>query len=221
MHKYIFAIGALAVFGTACVKDSGCDSSDTAGCEDTDDSGSTTGCGDYDGSFALGIDTAACSAPTENADGDIVADGSGTALDASTDSVSVNCDEVGYWFDVFTLGWASDVEINIYQDLSNGWEESGQHTAVEILNGSATGSYQVYDAEGWWDFYYLELNTTDDYTAVDAENTLFVCNDSRLSTLDFYLVASSEDGSSNSCVQWGQAGSGYYDSVASDCSFWD
>lgn len=191
MNKYLFAVGALAVLSTACTKPiEDCDTSDSGDCIDSDtdtDSGSE-GCAEFTGAFGIGIDTAACSVPEDAPEWDY-----NWACDPSTED---------YWFELYTIGWAKNVELYIDQDTGAPWTE--YHNSDDLLGKN--GSYEAYDEDGYWDYYFLYLVHSDDFSAVqdDPTLTLYKCNESRVSTLSWFMVANADNGSDVDCVAWGK-----------------
>ena len=188
MNKYLFAIGALALFSTACVKTDGdCDTSDSV-C-DTGETGDTTatGCEEFSGTFGIGIDAAACSVPENAPDWDV-------NWDCSPDTND-------YWFEIYTIGWAKNVELYIEQNNANPWNE--YHNSDDMIGRG--DSYESYDYDGYWDYYYLYMQHSSDYREVqdDPNKTLYVCGEGRIATLSFFFVANSDTDSSVDCIAWG------------------
>lgn len=188
MNKYLFAVGALAVLATACTKPiDNCDTSDSAECEDSaTETGDTSveGCAEYTGDFSMGLDPNACSVP----DGNPV-DYASWACDPATND---------FWYEVYTIGWASNIELYIDQDSGSPWTE--YHNSDDLVDINV--SYESFDADGYWDYYYLYLDYSDDYTEVqdDPTKTLYVCGESRISTLSWFFIANADADSSVDCV---------------------
>lgn len=192
MNKYLFAVGALAVFATACTKPiDDCDSADSACEEDTADTSDTSveGCEEFAGTFAIGIDLDACSAPSY--------------ADATTADQAMGCDPANdtYWFEVFTIGWAANVELYIDQESNNPWHE--YHNSDDMVG---TGNSEVdNDVDGYWSYFYMEMLNSTDISEVqsDPTKTLYVCGEGRLNSLSYFFVANSDLDSSVDCVAWG------------------
>lgn len=190
MNKYLFAVGALAVLSTACTKPAGdCDTSDTAGCDsavDTDTS--SEGCAEFDGTFAIGVDLDACAAPPDAPDYDYA-----WGCDPNTND---------YTYELYTIGWAKNVELYIDQDTASPWTE--YHNSDDVIGKN--GSFESYDEDGYWDYYYLVLANSTDFTEVqnDPSKTLYVCTQSRADTLSWFFIANADNGTDVDCLAWGK-----------------
>jgi hypothetical protein len=209
MNKYLFAVGALAVFATACTKPIGdCDTSDSGDCIETGETGDTSveGCEEFAGTFAIGIDLDACSAPSY--------------ADVATANQAMGCDPADdtYWFEVFTIGWASNVELYIDQESNNPWHE--YHNSDDMVDAGGN-SEADFDADGYWSYFYLEMLNSTSISEVqsDPTKTLYVCGEGRLNSLSYFFVANSDLDSTVDCVAWGNDPA-IFDSAACTAPDW-
>jgi len=188
MNKFLFALGALAI-STSCIKaTTDCDSADTAACDTGSDTGDTAeGCAEFTGTFGIGIDTTACAVPENAPEWDVNWD-----CDPGTND---------YWYEIYTIGWAKNVELYIDQDTASPWTE--YHNSDDLIgNGD---SYESYDEDGYWDYYYLYLQNSTDFAEVqdDPTKTLYVCGDGRIATLSWFFVANADADAAVDCIAWG------------------
>ena len=206
MNKYLFAVGALALFSTACTKPvDECDTSDSGECEDsaTETGDTSTGCEEFSGTFGIGIDTEACAVPENAPDWDV-------NWDCSSDTND-------YWFEIYTIGWAKNVELYIDQESNNPWTE--YHNSDDMVGKG--DSYESYDEDGYWDYYYLYMQNSESVSEVQADptKTLYVCGEGRINTLSFFFVANSDTDSSVDCIAWGND-AGIFDTSGCTAPSW-
>lgn len=167
-------------------KDSTCDSGDTAGC--TDD---TT-----------------------------VDDSSVSCFDAppaiNIASATYNCDNDGWWYDVYAVGLLGSAELYIYQTGSNDpwWEFGHEFDATQPFSGAPDSDTRGFwdDVDGCWDNPYLELAHVESYTDVVAgSTTLYDCTTERENTLTWSVVVYDTVGAAADCGSWGDDPTGTYE----------
>lgn len=166
-------------------KDSTCDSGDSAGC--TDDT-------NIDDSSVSCFD-----APP----------------DVNIESATYNCDNDGWWYDVYAVGLTGSAELYIYQTGSdNPWYEFGhEFDATQPFSGAPDSDTRGYwdDAEGCWDNPYLALTHVESYTDVVAgSTTLFDCTTEREATLTWSVIIYDTAGAAADCGSWGDDPTGTY-----------
>ena len=143
------------------------------------DTGDTGGCGTYTGSTYIGVDETLCANPE--------------AEWSPAEPVVWGCDNVSHWLDVFTVGWTGGADVLFYQTgITNGWDESHPISSYD------------YDANGWWDNLYLEVDIVSSPSdVVDGQTTLYECSTARTDSLTAQLVIYDTNNAEVDCAVWG------------------
>ena len=130
----------------------------------------------------------------------------------SLDSISMSCDSVDWWYDVYSTGWMSSPDLWIAQtgvDEETAWNEGPHPFPAE--------SYD-YGANGCWDNFYLELGIVDSVNEVVYGSTsLYQCDANRKATLSWHLVIYDSGGTEADCAVWGEDPAAF----ESDCADWN
>ena len=131
----------------------------------------------------------------EVCDSDSVSGDSGTTYETAFDTIEYNCDSVGWFYDLYSIGWMGGAELYIYQTgSSDPWDE---------FHNFPSESYD-YDPGGAWDNYYMELDHVESYTdVVEGSTTLYDCDDGRKATLTWAVIVYDQEGAQADCATWG------------------
>lgn len=118
-----------------------------------------------------------------------------TEYETALDTISYNCDAVGWFYDLYSVGWMGGADLYIYQTGSDvPWDEYHPFPSESF----------DYDPNGAWDNYYLELNHVDaPGDVVEGSTTLYDCDDGRKATLTWIVVVYDTEGAEADCGTWG------------------
>ncbi len=141
-------------------------------------------------------DTKTCETGADCDTSSVVVDTSPTEIyDGATtiDDVEWNCDEVGYWYVVETVGWSAGGDLWIYQTGSDTpWDE---YHPLPVFDA---------DPYGYETMLYLALEHVDSANEqVAGETTLFDCDSKRQATLSWLVTVTDDLGNDADCLAWG------------------
>lgn len=145
----------------------------------------------------------------------VVNDCLGDPLALDIESATVNCDEAGWWYDVYAVGITGFAELYIYQTGSANpyFEFRHEFDPTQPFSNAPDSDTRGYwdDADGCWDNPYLELVHVENLNEVVlSSTTLFECNTERESTLTWSVVIYDTSGAAANCGSWGEDPTGTY-----------
>lgn len=131
-------------------------------------------------------------------------------------SATYNCDDAGYWYDVYNVGLTGSAELYIFQTGSGEpWYEYGhEFPATQPFSTAPDTDTRGFwdDAGGCWDNNYMELDHVESYTdVVLSSSTLFDCTSEREATLTWSVVVYDTAGAAADCGSWGDDPAGTYE----------
>lgn len=130
-------------------------------------------------------------------------------------SISANCDEVGWWYDVYCVGLTGSAELYIREtNADDSWYEYGHaFPPTEPFSSAPDADTRVRDdAGGCWDDPYLDLGHVESPTdVVLSSTTLFDCTTERENTLTWSVVLYDTTGAEADCGSWGLDPTSFYE----------